>query len=67
MTEPYYAYREAGLRVDLSSIRGGEIPIEPGSLRWPLASRADQRFLADPSFRDQARRSRKIDDLDFAA
>ena len=32
MTVPYYAFTDAGMVVDVASIEGGTIPIEPGSL-----------------------------------
>ena len=47
MTVPYYAFMDAGMVVDIASIQGGPIPIEPQSLRWPVASPADRRFLRD--------------------
>lgn len=34
MTIPYYEFLDAGLTVDIASIEGGEIPIEPVSLRY---------------------------------
>ncbi|MEL7447363.1 MAG: type 1 glutamine amidotransferase domain-containing protein, partial [Pseudomonadota bacterium] len=43
MTAPYYAFLDAGMEVDIASIRGGDVPIEPGSLRWPLISPPDRR------------------------
>lgn len=67
MTGPYYAFQDAGMQVDLASIQGGEIPIEPGSTDWPLASTADQRFLNDPVFRLQAKHAYPIAQLDFKA
>ena len=54
------------MQVDLASIRGGPIPIEPSSLRWPVASAPDRRFLGDAVFRDKAEHSLRIDDLDFS-
>lgn len=47
MTIPYYAFLDARLRVDIASIKGGKIPVEPASLRWPLATDADRRFMKD--------------------
>jgi len=65
MTGPYYAFHDAGLQVDLASIRGGKIPIEPGSTDWPLASAADQRFLSDSDFRFKADHAAPIAQVDF--
>jgi formylglycine-generating enzyme required for sulfatase activity len=49
MTIPYYAFLDAGLTVDLASIKGGVIPIQPGSMSWLLLSPQDHRFLRDPA------------------
>lgn len=65
MTVPYYAFSDAGMKVDVASIRGGEIPVEPMSLKWPLTTSADKRFLADAAFRAKTANSLKIDNLDF--
>lgn len=55
MTAPYYTFLDAGLIVDVASIRGGAIPIEPASLKWPIRSHFDRRFLADPVFRSKVK------------
>lgn len=47
MTVPYYAFLDAGLEVDIASIEGGEIPVEPWSMTWPLATAEDRRFRTD--------------------
>ena len=44
---PYYALLDAGIAVDIASIKGGEIPIEPNSMGWPLAAEEDKRFKRD--------------------
>lgn len=44
---PYYALLDAGIAVDIASIKGGEIPIEPYSMGWPLAAGEDKRFKKD--------------------
>ena len=36
MTVPYYAFSDAGIEVDIASIKGGKIPVEPRSMGWPL-------------------------------
>jgi putative intracellular protease/amidase len=53
------------MTVDVASIRGGEIPIEPISLKWPVKTPADDRYLKDQKFQDKVKNSRKIDDVDF--
>ena len=32
MTVPYYAFSDAGIEVDIASIKGGTIPVEPRSM-----------------------------------
>ena len=65
MTVPYYEFADAGMAVDIASIAGGPIPIEPISLRWPLATPDDRRFMADPAAKAKVAASARIDDLDF--
>ena len=36
LTAPYYAFLDGGMTVDVASIRGGEIPIDPSSFLWFL-------------------------------
>ena len=47
LTVPYYAFLDAGLTVDVASIKGGKIPVEPYSMGWPLAAGEDYRFKND--------------------
>jgi putative intracellular protease/amidase len=65
MTWPYYEFLDANMQVDVASIKGGPIPIEPVSMRWPMAMSADKRYLADPDLQDKVKHSLKIDDVDF--
>jgi putative intracellular protease/amidase len=44
---PYYSLLNAGIEVDIASIKGGKIPIEPNSMDWPLATAEDKRFKQD--------------------
>jgi putative intracellular protease/amidase len=65
LTVPYYTFLDGGMTVDVASILGGAIPIEPVSLRWPLLSPEDRRYLADPGLRKRVGGSLAIADLDF--
>lgn len=67
MTAPYYTFLDAGMNVDVASIRGGEIPIEPASLRWPVKSAHDARFLADRMLRDKTTRALAVASVDGGA
>ncbi len=64
MTAPYYVFTDGGMNVDLASINGGPIPIEPISFKWFLKSEYDERYLNDPEFQKKAAQSLRIDDVD---
>jgi len=66
MTAPYYEFLDAGMQVDLASIQGGAIPIEPISFRWFLEAESDKRFQKDPQFQAKVASSKKIDDIDIS-
>jgi putative intracellular protease/amidase len=65
-TVPYYAFLNAGLEVDMASPKGGEIPIQPPSWSWPLASEDDRRFMADKDAMAKLKNSKKIGDINPA-
>jgi putative intracellular protease/amidase len=65
LTIAYYEFLDAGMTVDVASIEGGEIPFEPVSLRWPLATPADRRYLDDEDAQDKTTNSLTIEDVDF--
>ncbi|MES2149462.1 MAG: type 1 glutamine amidotransferase domain-containing protein [Pseudomonadota bacterium] len=64
MTVPYYAFLDAGMLVDVASVRGGQVPVERDSLRWPLATPDDRRYLADPVLRAKTENALAIGALD---
>ncbi len=64
MTAPYYVFKDGGMDVELASIKGGQIPIEPMSFKWFLKSKPDERYLKDPEFQEKAAKSMRIDDVD---
>ena len=65
MTVPYYEFLDAGMQVDVASIKGGEIPIDPQSFYYFMKSKADKRYLKDPDFQAKVKNSLKIDEVDF--
>jgi putative intracellular protease/amidase len=65
LTAPYYAFLDAGMAVDIASIQGGPIPIEPDSFRWFLAADSDKRYLKDAEAQRKVAQSLAIDTLDF--
>tara|TARA_B110000503_G_scaffold96324_1_gene144896 strand:- start:133 stop:990 length:858 start_codon:yes stop_codon:yes gene_type:complete len=65
MTHPYYRFLDAGMQVDLASVKGGKIPVDPQTLNRILKTPEDDRFLADPAFLAKVENSMRIDDIDF--
>lgn len=67
LTVPYYAFCDAGMRVDVASCKGGIVPVEPLSMRAALRTAEDDRMLADPELRAKLGDSLAIADVDFAS
>ena len=67
LTVPYYAFRDAGMQVDVASPRGGVIPVDPLSMNETIRTPEDDRLLDDPVFREQLTNSLSIDTVDFTA
>jgi putative intracellular protease/amidase len=65
LTIAYYEFLDAGMAVDIASIEGGVIPFEPVSLRWPLATHADKRYLNDEDAQNKTQNSLSIEEIDF--
>lgn len=66
MTVPYYEFLDARMAVDIASIKGGEIPIEPQSFWYMIRTPSDARYLQDPVFQDKVKHSLCIDDVDIS-
>lgn len=64
MSVPYYAFLDAGMEVDIASIKGGEIPVEPYSMGWPLATPEDRRFTADSAAMAKLKNSIPVSQID---
>jgi len=65
MTHPYYNFLDAGMAVDVASVEGGEIPVDPQTLMFMIKTPEDERFLNDPAFQAKVKNSLRIDDVDF--
>ncbi|WP_217632249.1 type 1 glutamine amidotransferase domain-containing protein [Rubrimonas cliftonensis] len=63
MTVPYFAFINAGMDVEIASIKGGEVPIQPWSWNWPLACSDDRRFMVDTAAMEKLRNSKRISDV----
>ena len=64
-THPYYTFLDGGMEVDMASIRGGEIPIDPQTLRFVIRSPEDDRYLEDPIAQAKVKNSTPIADVDI--
>jgi putative intracellular protease/amidase len=67
LTVPYYCFLDSGLTVDVASIQGGIVPVDPLSVKGTLRCPGDDRMLADDRLRGKLMRSLAIADTDFAA
>ena len=65
LTAPYYEFQDGRMSVDVASIKGGKVPIDPMSFKWFIKSEYDERFLSDPAFQGKVKNSLLIDDIDF--
>ena len=65
LTIAYYEFLDAGMMVDIASPEGGVIPFEPVSMRWPMATHADKRYLNDEDAQNKTQNSLSIADVDF--
>lgn len=67
MTHPYYTFLDGGMDVDLASIEGGEIPIDPETINRVVRTAEDERFLNDSIAMSKAKYSIPIADVDITA
>jgi putative intracellular protease/amidase len=66
MTIPYYEFLDAGMQVDLASIKGGEIPVDPSSFYYFIKDKADRRYLKDKDFQEKVKNSMPVAEVDFS-
>jgi len=66
MTEPYYEFLAGGMQVDIASINGGEVPIDPQSFLYMIKTQADERFLEDAEFKAKVQNSIPISAVDVS-
>ena len=65
ITHPYYNFFDAGIAVDIASIQGGNIPVDPQTLSRIVKTPEDDRFMADPEFLAKVKNSLRVADIDF--
>ncbi len=65
MTIPYYEFLDANMQVDVASIKGGAIPIDPSSFIYFIKEDADKKYLKDDIFQAKVQNSIPIKEVDF--
>lgn len=65
MTIPYYEFLDANMQVDVASIKGDAIPIDPLSFLYFIKENADKRFLKDEVFQEKVKNSIALKEVDF--
>jgi len=65
-THPYYTFLDGGMSVDMASIKGGVIPIDPQTLSYPVATPEDKRYLSDSIAQAKTENSLAIADVDMS-
>lgn len=65
LTSPYYAFTDAGATVDVASIRGGAIPVDPRSVQADGENEASvERYLKDEALKERISNTPRFTDLD---
>ena len=65
LTVPYYEFTDSGFEVDIASIKGGKIPIDPESFFYAVKTNSDTRYLEDPILKEKVENSILIDQLEI--
>jgi putative intracellular protease/amidase len=65
MTHPYYTFLDGGMEVDIASIKGGELPIDPESFFFMVKTPEDERYLNDPVAQAKVKNSIPIAEVDM--
>lgn len=66
MTHPYYSFLDAGMQVDVASVKGGQIPVDPQTLSRLIISPEDERYLVDPTLQAKVAHSLRIEDVNIS-
>ena len=65
LTHPYYTFLDGGMDVDIASVAGGEIPIDPSSFYFMIKTPEDERYLNDPIAQAKVKNSIPIAEVDI--
>lgn len=67
LAAPYYVFKDLGNKVQVLSIKGGPIPLDPTSVDKPNTSEFTERFNNDEEALKAIKESISIQDFDFSA
>ena len=56
---------DSGIEVDIASIKGGKIPVDPESFFYAVKTNSDTRYLEDPILKEKVENSILIDELEI--
>tara|TARA_X000001036_G_scaffold407577_1_gene417101 strand:+ start:512 stop:1303 length:792 start_codon:yes stop_codon:yes gene_type:complete len=63
LSVPYYDFVKSGIKVEIASINGGDIPIEP--MPYFIKTKEDKKLLKDKYAMDKVQNSKSISEIDF--
>ena len=65
LTAPYYEFIDANIKVDIASIKGGKIPVDPTTTSYFIKSSSDKRFYKDTKAIDKLNNSMNVEEVNF--
>ena len=67
LTHPYYSFLQSGLEIDVASIKGGRVPVDPQTLNFLVRTPEDERYMDDAVLQAKVTNSIAVADVDFTA
>ena len=67
LTHPYYSFLQSGLEIDVASIKGGRVPVDPQTLNFVVRTPEDERYMDDAVLQAKVTNSIAVADVDFTA
>lgn len=61
LTHIYHAAKEKGCEITIASPKGGNIPVDPESLKWFALDKISKEYWSDPFFRGVLKHSRNLE------
>ena len=65
LTHPYYSFLQSGLEIDVASINGGQVPVDPQTLNFVVRTPEDERYMDDAVLQAKVTNSIAVADVDF--